>query len=214
MLPLAVVAALTVQCQQPPLKYLRWEAEVRGIEKRLAEAPPAKGGVVFAGSSSIRLWDLKKPFPDLSASNVGFGGSQIQDCTHFAPRLVLPHEPKAVVFYAGDNDINAGRSAEQVQDDFAAFCAAVHEKLPKCRILFLAVKPSPSRWKQYDTQARANGLVKAACGKDERLTFVDVATPLLGPDGKPDPELFVKDQLHLSEKGYEKWAAVLGPLLK
>lgn len=214
MLPLAVVAALTAQCQQPPLAFVRWEAEVRDIEKRLADNPPVKGGVVFAGSSSIRLWDVQKSFPDLPIANVGFGGSQIPDCTHFVDRIVLPSEPKAVVFYAGDNDINAGRTAEQVRDDFAAFAAAVHAKLPKCRIVFLAVKPSPSRWKQFKTQSKANELVKAACLTDERLTFVDAATPLLGPDGMPVPDLYVKDQLHLSEKGYEKWAVILSPLLK
>ncbi len=214
MLPLIVAAALTSQCQQPPLKYLRWEAEIRGIEKRLADKPPAKGGVVFAGSSSVRLWDVAKAFPDLPAANVGFGGSQIPDCTFFVPRLVVPLEPKTVVFYAGDNDIAQNRTPEQVRDDFAAFAAAVHAKLPKCRVLFLSVKPSGSRWKKYETQQKANALVKEACGKDGRLKYVDVGTVLLGTDGMPDPEYFVKDQLHLSPKGYEKWNAVLGPLLK
>lgn len=214
MLHLALTAALAIPCQEPPLKYLRWEGEIRGIEKRLAERPPAKGGVVFAGSSSIRLWDLGKWFPDLPAANVGFGGSQIPDCTFFAPRLILPFEPNAVVFYAGDNDVNAGRTPEQVRDDFVRFAAAVHAKLPKCRVLFLAIKPSPSRWKQFERQTKANELVKAACGKDERLRYVDVAAPLLDAEGKPIPDLYVKDQLHLSAKGYEAWVKVLGPLLK
>lgn len=213
MLSLAVTAALILPCQEPPLKFLRWEGEIRGIEKRLADKPPAKGGVVFAGSSSVRLWDVAKSFPDQPAANVGFGGSQIPDCTFFVPRLVLTYEPKTVVFYAGDNDIAAGRTPEQVRDDFTAFVAAIHDKLPKCRILFLAVKPSPSRAKVLDVQTKANELVKAACAKDDRLQFVDVATPLLGPDGKPDPDLYQKDLLHLNAKGYEKWAAVLGPVL-
>jgi GDSL-like Lipase/Acylhydrolase family len=214
MLHILLAAAITVQCSQPPLKYLRWEGEIRGIEKRLADTPPAKGGVVFAGSSSIRLWDVAKAFPDVPAANVGFGGSQIPDCTFFVNRLVVPLEPKAVVFYAGDNDINGGRSPEQVRDDFAAFATAVHAKLPKCRVLFLSVKPSGSRWKHYEKQQKANGLVKELCGKDARLGYVDVGGCLLGSDGKPDPELFVKDQLHLSPKGYEKWNAVLKEHLK
>ncbi len=214
MLHILLSAALTAQCSQPPLKYLRWENEIRGIEKRLADKPPAKGGVVFAGSSSIRLWDVAKAFPDVPAANVGFGGSQIPDCTFFVNRLVVPLEPKTVVFYAGDNDIAQNRPAEHVRDDFAAFAAAVHAKLPKCRVLFLSVKPSGSRWKLYEKQQTANALVKAACETDDRLKYVDVGSVLLGTDGTPDPELFVKDQLHLSPKGYEKWNAVLGPLLK
>jgi len=214
MFSVAIAVALTAQCQQPPLKFLRWENEIRGIEKRLIDKPSAKGGVVFAGSSSIRLWDVAKSFPDLPATNVGFGGSQIPDCTFFVPRLVTPLEPKTVVFYAGDNDIAGGRTPEQVRDDFAGFVDAVHAKLPTCRILFLSVKPSGSRWKMNEKQQAANELVKELCAKSMLLRYVDVGTPLLGTDGKPDPDLFVKDQLHLSPKGYEKWNAVLKEHLK
>jgi hypothetical protein len=214
MLHLLVAAALTAQYSQPPLKYLRWEGEIRGIEKRLTDKPPAKGGVVFAGSSSIRLWDVAKSFPDLPAANVGFGGSQIPDCTFFVPRLVIPLEPKTVVFYAGDNDIAGNRTPEQVRDDFLAFAAAVHAKLPECRILFLSVKPSGSRWKMYERQQKANALVKEACEKNQLLQFVDVGTVLLGKDGMPDPELFKEDRLHLTPKGYDKWNAVLKERLK
>lgn len=214
MLHLLVAAALTSQYSQPPLKYLRWEGEIRGIEKRLADQPPAKGGVVFAGSSSIRLWDVAKAFPDVPAANVGFGGSQIPDCTQFVRRLVVPLEPKTVVFYAGDNDIASNRTPEQVRDDFLAYAAAVHDKLPKCRILFLSVKPSGSRWKKYETQQKANALVKEACEKNMLLRFVDVGACLLGTDGMPDPELFKEDRLHLSPKGYEKWNALLKEHLK
>lgn len=214
MIPILVAAALTSHYSQPPLKYLRWEGEIRGIEKRLAEKPPAKGGVVFAGSSSIRLWDVAKSFPDLPATNVGFGGSKIPDCTFFVRRLIHPLEPHTVIFYAGDNDIAGGTSPEQLRDDFAAFVAAVHAKLPKCRVLFLSVKPSGSRWKLYEKQQTANALVKEACEKNTLLRYVDVGSCLLGTDGRPDPDLFVKDQLHLSPKGYDKWNAVLKDHLK
>ena len=214
MLPLAIAVALTAQCQQPPLKFLRWEKEIAGIEKRLADKPPAKGGVVFAGSSSIRLWDLPKSFPDSPPVNVGFGGSTIPDCTVFVSRLVLPFEPKTVVFYAGENDIAGGRTPEQVADDFAAFAAAVHAKLPRCRILFLAVKPSPSRWGMYEKQQKANALVKGVCDGNAKLRYVDVVPAMLGPDGKPLPELFVKDGLHLSPAGYARWTAAVAAALE
>jgi lysophospholipase L1-like esterase len=204
-----VSAAITVAAPEPPLRFLRWEKEVAGVEKRLAAKPPEPGGVLFVGSSSIRLWDTAQAFPDLSAANVGFGGSEVRDCTFFVPRLVTPHAPKTVVLYAGDNDLANGRTAEQVRDDFAAFAKAVHAGLPDCRVLFLAVKPSPKRWKLYDVQKRANELVAEACRRDKRLGFVDVASSLLGADGKPVPEFFVKDELHLSAAGYERWAKVV-----
>jgi lysophospholipase L1-like esterase len=194
-------------------RFAKWEKEVAAIEKRLKAAPPKAGGVIFSGSSSIRLWDLKKSFPGQGYVNVGFGGSEVRDCTHFAPRLITPYQPRAVVFYAGDNDIASGRTPEQVRDDFKAFCAAVHKDVPKCRILFVAVKPSISRWKKFDVQQKANALVKAACGADERLGFIDIVPAMLGPDGMPVPGLFAKDGLHMSPAGYEKWTAAVSAAL-
>lgn len=187
-------------------QFLRWEKEIAGIEKRLAQSKPANGGVIFAGSSSIRLWNLEKSFPGQGYVNVGFGGSEIRDTTHFADRILLPFEPKTVVFYAGDNDIAKKRTPEQVRDDFAAFASTVHAKLPKTRILYLPVKPSLARWKLFEVQKTANGMVKALCDKDERLRFVDLVSLGLGKDGLPIPEFFVKDGLHLSEAGYKVWS--------
>jgi lysophospholipase L1-like esterase len=205
----AVVIAVSATLQQLDLRFVRWEQEVRGIEKRLAKAPPPTGGVLFVGSSSIRLWDTVKAFPDLPAANVGFGGSEVRDCTHFVPRLVAPHKPKTIVFYAGDNDIASGRTAVQVRDDFGAFVAAVRKPLPDCRVLFVAVKPSPKRWKLFDVQTKANDLVKAWATGQTAVRVIDVVTPALGPDGKPKPELFVKDELHLSAAGYEIWKSAV-----
>lgn len=207
---ITVVVALTTTVaaagQISPLRFARWEKEIQGIEKRLAADPPKKGGIVFAGSSSIRLWDVPKSFPNWPVANVGFGGSEIRDCTFFVNRLVTVLQPVTVVFYAGDNDIANGRTAKQVADDFVAFTNAVREKLPTCRIAFVAVKPSPKRWAMFDVQKDANERVRKMCLANERMAFVDVVTPMLGSDGKPMPMLFVKDQLHLSEKGYEVWA--------
>lgn len=209
MAPVFVLLTLAVG-QLPADRAAKWEKEVAAIEKRLAADPPKPGGVVFAGSSSIRLWDLKKSFPDAGYVNVGFGGSEVRDCTHFAGRLVNRHKPRAVVFYAGDNDLNSGRTAEQVRDDFKAFVTAV----PGARIVFVAVKPSPKRWAIFDKQEEANRLVKAVCDADPRLTYLDVVSPMLGSDGKPKPELFVKDELHLSPAGYAVWAPLVKAALK
>jgi lysophospholipase L1-like esterase len=203
MLPLLFLVAV-----QPPdaERFTKWDKEVAAIEMRLKEYPPKAGGVLFVGSSTIRLWDLKKSFPDAGYINVGFGGSEIRDCTHFAPRLVAPHKPKAIVFYAGDNDIASGRKPEQVLADFTAFAAAVHKDTPKCRILFLPVKPSIARWAKFDEQKKANALVKELCATDDRLVYVDIVPVMLGADGRPLAELFVKDGLHMNAAGYEKWS--------
>ncbi|MBA4190547.1 MAG: hypothetical protein C0467_21380 [Planctomycetaceae bacterium] len=199
---------------QPATLFAKWEKNIVAIEKRLTANPPKPGGVFFAGSSSIVLWDLKKSFPDANYVNVGFGGSVIADSTHFAPRIITPFKPATVVFYAGDNDIGGGRKPEQVADDFKAFVAAVRADNPSCKVLFIAVKPSIARWKKFETQQQANALVKAFCEKGKDLMFVDVVPVMLGSDGNPIPELFQKDGLHMTPKGYELWAAAIGKALK
>lgn len=204
---LTIAFAVVLSSEQ--VRPLRWEKEIAGIEKRLATNPPAKGGVVFAGSSSIRLWNLKKSFPDQEYVNVGFGGSEMRDSTHFADRLIVPHAPAAVVFYAGDNDLANKRKPEQLRDDFTTFARAVHAKLPKARILYLPVKPSLARWKLYEVQQVANRMVKGVCEADPRLVYVDIVPATLGTDGKPKAEFLQKDGLHLTEAGYAAWAAVV-----
>jgi lysophospholipase L1-like esterase len=181
----------------------KWEKEIRALEARQSKAAAEKGGVVFAGSSTVRGWDLARSFPGWMAINSGFGGSEIRDATRFADRMILNHEPRTIILYAGDNDINSGRTPEQVLADFQAFAKSVHKKLPATTIYFISIKPSLARWKQYPVQSRANALVRDWCVTDRRLGYIDAVPAMLGSDGQPRAELFVKDGLHLSAKGYE-----------
>lgn len=192
----------------------RWEKNMQAFEERDAKTPPPKGEVVFIGSSSIVGWNLPKYFPDLKAVNRGFGGSQIADSVQYADRILIPLEPRIVVFYAGDNDIASGKTPEAVLDDYKAFVAKVHAKLPQARIIYIAIKPSIRRWALWEKMQAANKLIAEHSKGDKRLAYLDIATPMLGPDGKPKPELFVKDGLHLSPEGYELWTGLLRPLLK
>lgn len=201
----SISVAMVFLCSTPKAQFLRWETEIAGIEQRLRSNPPPKDGVVFAGSSSIRLWNLNKSFPGKNYINVGFGGSEIRDSTHFADRVIIPLAPRTIVFYAGDNDIAKKRTPEQVRDDFTAFVNRIHAQLPKTKIVYLPVKPSLARWKLYEVQKSANALVKSVCEKDVRLVYVDLVSITLGGDGLPRPEFFVKDGLHLSEAGYAAW---------
>lgn len=170
--------------------------------------------VLFVGSSSIRLWRTHEAFPELPVVNRGFGGSQISDVTHFAERIVLPYKAKMIVFYAGDNDIAAGKSARRVFEDYRRFVGLVHAKQPTVRIVFITIKPSRARWTLWPQMAKANELVRDWCRQDERLYFADLATPLLEPQGEPDRDLFLNDQLHLNPRGYKLWNTALAPVLE
>ena len=193
--------------------FSRWEKAISAFEQMDEREPPPKGGVVFVGSSSIRLWDLDESFPEVRAINRGFGGSHLADSVHFAERIILKHRPRTVVVYAGDNDLHAGKTPGRVADDFESLVSKVRSELPKTTIVFVAIKPSLKRWGIVDRVRAANERIRALCERDERLVFVDVFTPMLGPDGMPRRELFVDDGLHLSEAGYALWTELVRPHL-
>ncbi|PCJ52215.1 MAG: hypothetical protein COA73_16395 [Candidatus Hydrogenedentota bacterium] len=190
-----------------------WERAIQNFEKQDAKNPPAENGIVFVGSSSIRFWNTDDDFPDLRIINRGFGGSQTADSVEFAPRIVLKYKPRLVALYAGDNDIATGKSPAEVVANTEKFFALVHDALPDTRILYVAIKPSILRWSMVGDMREVNRQVKAITEKDARLDFIDIDTPMMGDDGKPRKELFIKDGLHLSRAGYDLWNAVIQPYL-
>ena len=173
-----------------------------------------EGGVLFVGSSSIRMWPTRESFPDLPVINRGFGGSYMSDTLHYADKIVLPHSPRVIVLYEGDNDVQDGKSPEDVHGDFVRLVEFVHGKLPKTHLVYIPIKPSIARWEKWPTMQAANAAIEKTCAEDARLHYVDVATPMIGADGKPRGELFLDDGLHMNAKGYAEWSEVIGPLVK
>jgi lysophospholipase L1-like esterase len=192
----------------------RWEEKIKNFEDWDSKNSFPLNAVLFVGSSSIRLWPTREYFPEFPVINRGFGGSHISDVYHFAHRIVLPYRPKVVVFYAGDNDIAAGKSPRRVFDDYRKFANLVHKELPATKIIYVGIKPSLSRWSFWPLMKKANLMVKAFSDKDKRLLVFDSASPLTKSDGKPDQNLFLKDNLHLNTKGYDAWTAEIKPIVK
>jgi lysophospholipase L1-like esterase len=175
----------------------RWDADIAAFEAKDRTNPPPKGAILFIGSSSIRLWKtLALDFPEHKVINRGFGGSETGDSVHFADRIVLPYRPRLVVMYAGGNDINAGKTPEQVAGNFKAFVEKVQAKLPHTRIAYISIAPNPARWAQVERVKRANELIRHFTKTNSNLTFIDVFPHMLGEDGQPRPEIFVEDRLH------------------
>jgi len=190
----------------------KWAKEMAAFEEQ-DKKDPAIGGIVFVGSSSIRLWDLEKSFPEMPVLNRGFGGSEIPDSVSHADLLVIRHKPRTVIFYAGDNDIANKRTPQQVFDDYKAFVTRVRAALPDTRIAFIGIKPSIQRWALIGSIRAANALVRKYAETDDHLGYIDVDGPMLGWDEKPRKELFIADGLHMTPKGYEVWTALVRPFL-
>ena len=214
-LALLVLLAPPAQAQSvSPADPARWEKDIRAFEATDAAAPSPTGGIVFIGSSSIRMWtSLATDFPGMPVLNRGFGGSQLPEVTAYVDRIVTPYQPRQVIVYCGGNDINAGRSGVDVLADYQALVRAVRAGSPGARIAYISIAPNPARWSQIERVKATNQAIKEWIATDPQLTFIDVFAAMLGPDGQPKPDIFLADRLHMNAKGYAIWRAVVGPHL-
>ena len=192
-----------------------WATDMARFAAEDAATAPPRHAYVFTGSSSVRMWStLATDFAGKPVLNRGFGGSQLRDAVHYADPIAIRYRPRMILLYSGDNDIDAGRTPQQVLHDFHVFVARVRRDLPDVPIAFLAIKPSPARAEQLARQQQANALVQAEAATSPQLVFIDVATPMLGVDGQPRPELFVDDRLHMNASGYALWRRIVAPYLR
>jgi lysophospholipase L1-like esterase len=192
----------------------RFEAEILAFEAADRTSPPRPGGVVFVGSSSVKNWTgLAADFPGVPVLNRGFGGSTLADVVYYADRIVLPYRPRLVVLYAGDNDLVEGRRPARLLGDYKAFIARLRFALPSVRVVFVSIKPSPSRRAYMERARESNRLIGEAIARDSLQQYVDVFTPMIGASGQPRPELFLADSLHMTRAGYLVWRAILTPVL-
>lgn len=193
----------------------RFLDDIQAFAEADASAKPAPGGVLCTGSSSMRMWHPKLA-EDLAPLDViprGFGGSTLFDVLHYLDPLVLAYRPRAVVIYEGDNDVNKGVRVDDLVAVFERLLDRLHQDLPDTRVYVLSIKPCPERWALWPTMAEANARLAERCGRDDRLTYLDVASPLLGEDGLPRPDLYEEDDVHLNRDGYLVWRDVLRPVL-
>ncbi len=192
----------------------KWEKEIAEFEQADLAHPPEKGGIVFTGSSTIRRWTkLAEAFPGFRVVNRGFGGSQMEDSAYYVERILVPHEPAAIVIFAGSNDINAGKTADVVAADFKAFVAKVRARLPKTEIGFIEITSSPSRWAQREKVIEANRQIRAFCEESQGVKFIAVREKFFGTNGEPREELFEKDRLHPNADGYKILSDTIRPFL-
>ena len=189
----------------------RWHAALAAFASADREHMPGSDGVLFVGSSTIRLWTtLAQDFPHFPGIiNRGFGGSTLADCSLFTHDLVARYRPRQVLVYAGENDLAGGQSPLQVLESFARFEKAVRAELPHARIDFISIKPSPSREVLIEKVRTTNRLIAEYVQTLHNSTYIDIHTPMLDAEGRPRTALFRADQLHLNDSGYRLWQSVI-----
>jgi len=193
-----------------------FESEIAAYEQQDRLHPPKPGCIVFTGSSSIRFWDtLSDDMKPLDAINRGFGGSQLFQVNRYATRIVLPYRPRAVVVYAGENDMSwpYHKSADTVLADFRKFVNLIHATLPDAWIFYISMKPDPLRWSNWPALARANKMIEDFCRTQNRVDFIEVSAAMLDAHGLPRREIFRFDGLHMNAQGYVLWTSIIKPVL-
>jgi lysophospholipase L1-like esterase len=211
----AALLPATLWAQTQPAEQ-RWKKELDAFAVADRQQMPPPGGVLFVGSSSIRFWSgLETAFADQPVViKRGFGGSRLSESADLVHRLVLPYQPRLVVVYAGENDIHEGVGPTELLGHFQRLVQQVQAALPATRVAYMAIKPSPSRLAFLPAMREANLLIQTFVLQHDNLDYIDVHTAMLDNDGRPRPELFVRDQLHLSAEGYGLWRQIVSAHLR
>ena len=199
------------QQAQPP-----FYKEVSALKSKDSAAYPAPNTILFTGSSSFTKWtDVNAYFPGYKIVNRAFGGSSLPDLIRYAGQVIVPYQPKQIVIYCGDNDLAASDSItpQIVLDRFKQLFTQIRNKLPNTHILYVAIKPSPSRERLMPKMVQANLLIKKFLKSKPKTAFADIYHAMLLADGKPNPALFVEDMLHMNASGYVIWQKILQPHL-
>ena len=201
----------------------RWESQIQKFEAQDQQQMPKKKGILFVGSSSVRLWDTAIWFPNETIINRGFGGSETSDVNHYFNRIVANYAPQIIAIYEGDNDIARGKSVPEVLEEFQTFWSKVSSELPNATVVFIPIKPSPKRWELWPKMKRLNDQVRQMAKQNHNLRYADIVSPMMktksiNKKGQPARiyrrELFTQDNLHMNSKGYQIWTRVLQQELK
>ena len=131
--------------------------------------------------------------------NLGFGGSTLVSCRTYFNRIVVPNNPDKIVFYAGDNDIGSGMSAEELEKEFLLFTSEVNEKLPHSLCFFVSIKPSVFRKNYINTILDANERIKNNIKNLSQWRYIDLCSPMLDAGFE---KFYSEDPLHMNVLGY------------
>ncbi len=205
---LSAIWTLTLRAEPAP-DFTRYEKAIAAFEESDRAHPPPKRAILFTGASHIRRWTtLAQDFPQAQVINRGFGGSEIREATHFAPRIIFPYAPRAIYFRSGGNELwNKKRSAEEAFSDFKEFVTTVHAKLPDTDIIYISNIRSIARASQDDQLRAMNTLISGYIQGKAHLRYIDAFDLMTDSSGQLRPEYFVEDRLHLSPVGYKLLAA-------
>jgi len=176
-----------------------------------------QGAVVFVGDSLIGGWkELAKAFPNLKVANRGVGGDVSRGVLFRFHEDVLDLKPRAVIINVGFNDLTAAGNPAFAVENIAAVLEQAWAQNPDMPIVVCTIPPrnapkapiKPGALEDFNAR-----LTKLGEGKPH-LIVLDMVKPFTDAEGKPKPEYFREDHVHLVEAGYQKWTELLRAALE
>jgi lysophospholipase L1-like esterase len=216
-LALAAPGAVLAQVTPPEGQQMRFAEQIAAFQAADRANPPMQGQILFIGSSLFRLWDeVEEQMAPLPVLNRGFGGSRTWEVLNYMDQILFPYHPRIIVYYAGSNDVNAGRPAEEIVGRFKQFAERVATELPRTKIFFVSPLRSPdkqARWKaRWNVVDALNAEMKALAEASRQVDFIDVNPPLHNSDGTPRNGWYTDGQ-HITPEAYVEWARIVKPIL-
>jgi lysophospholipase L1-like esterase len=209
-LVVSLLLTFTLNAQDPN----RFTKQVEELVQKEYQFDSAKKKIVFAGSSSIRMWkDVQSYFPGYHVINNGFGGSHFSDLLHFYDPLIVKSAPEILFIYEGDNDIASHKKPGKVLKQAKELTAKLQKDLPETRIIYISPKPSIARDSLKNEYIRLNKKLNKHCRR-ENMEFANVWTAMLDENGNVKQDIFLDDGLHMNKKGYDIWAGVISGILE
>jgi lysophospholipase L1-like esterase len=192
-------------------------AEIAAFKKQDSISFPPKNAILLVGSSSFTNWkEVQLYFPKYTIVNRGFGGSSLTDLIRYQRDIIFPYQPKQIIIYCGENDLAESDTvtAKMVYYRFEKLYFSIKKQLPRVPVVFISLKPSPSRWNLRYKMVETNNMIKKFLFKTTGNQFIDVYYSMLDKDGVPIKEIFLDDKLHMNAKGYAIWQKLIEPVLK
>jgi len=192
-----------------------WCNEIKRLKRRVAKLPTQENLIAFYGSSSVRLWvNMKRDLNPFNVVNLGFGGSTFAWCIHYFDEIFKEANPSKIVLYAGENDLNEGKTPQEVLSGCMELVGLITNKYPDVELALISLKPSVEREALIPLIMETNLMLSKYFITELNAQYINVFAQMITTDNKPIPELYLSDGLHLNSKGYALWSTAIKKALQ
>jgi len=195
---------------------IKYEKDIQAFLNADRTSPPPKDAILFIGSSIFRQWEQLGPqMAPLPVFNRAFGGSHTWEVLHYVDQIVIPYQPRFVVYYCGSNDVNAKQDAAGITTRTQAFFERVHQALPSTILFYVDIQKAPDKRANWGVVDSTNAAMsRYAKTRSTWVRTIDLNPVLFDAQGQIRGELFRPDSLHFVPPAYTEFTAVIKPALE